>query len=59
MTDREAYKLIGEKAAEIAKRPEIQKQMLEIANAEGKEAAIKHVYLLAIGTLTGGEHLTI
>lgn len=55
MTDREAYKLIGERASEIAKRPEIQKQMLEIANVEGKEAAIKHVYLLAIGTLTGGK----
>jgi len=55
MTDREAYKLIGERAAEIVKRPEIQKQVLEIAAAEGKEAAIKHVYLLAIGTLTGGK----
>ena len=53
MTDREAYKLISERAAEIVKRPEIQKKVLEIATAKGKEAAIKYVYMLAIGTLYG------
>lgn len=53
MTDREAYKLIGERAAELTKRPEIQKKMLEIANAEGKETAVKWVYLAAIATLYG------
>ena len=53
MTDNEAYNLIGERAAELTKRPEIQKKMLEIANAEGKEAAVKWVYLAAIATLYG------
>ena len=53
MTNKEAYKLIGERTAEIVKRPEIQKKMLEIANAEGKEAAVKWVYMAAIATLYG------
>lgn len=53
MTDKEAYNLIGERAAELTKRPEIQKKMLEIANAESKEAAVKWVYMAAIATLYG------
>ena len=53
MTDREAYKLIGERAAEIVKRPEIQAKMIEIAGSEGKKEAEKYLYMTAIASLAG------
>ena len=52
MTDREAYTLIGERAAEIVKRPEVQQKMLEIAQNQGRKEAEKYLYMLAISTLT-------
>lgn len=51
MTDNEAYKLIGEKAAELASKPEVQKKMVQIAKEKGKEEAEKWLYLLAIAVL--------
>lgn len=53
MTDAEAYKLIGERAEELAKRPEVQKEMVEIARREGKEKAEAYLYNLSIATLCG------
>lgn len=53
MTDKEAYKIIGARAEEIAKLPEVQREMIEIARKQGKEAAEKYLYLAAIGTLIG------
>lgn len=53
MTDKEAYKLIGERAAEIAKRPEIQQKMIEIAGSKGKKEAEKYLYMAAIASLAG------
>ena len=53
MTNNEAYKLIGERAEELAKNKEIQNKMVEIAKREGKEKAEKYLYNLAIATLCG------
>ena len=53
MTDKEAYKLIGERAAELAKRPEIQSKMIEIARTKGKKEAEKYLYMAAIASLAG------
>lgn len=53
MTDKEAYKIIGERAEEIAKLPEVQQKMVEIAHRQGKDAAEKYLYIATIGTLTG------
>ena len=53
MTDNEAYKLIGERAEELASNTEVQKKMVEIAKTEGKEKAEKFLYNLAIATLCG------
>ena len=51
MTDEEAYKLIGERAEELAKREDVQKKMVEIANKDGKSEAEKWLYRAAIATL--------
>lgn len=51
MSDKEAYKLIGEKASALANKPEIQKKMVQIAKAKGKEEAEKWLYMLAIAAL--------
>jgi len=51
MTDNEAYKLIGERVEELTKEKEVQKKMVEIANAEGREKAEQFLYRLAIATL--------
>ena len=48
MTDEEAYKLIGERAEELAKREDVQKKMVEIVN---KDEAEKWLYRVAIATL--------
>ena len=51
MKDKEAYKLIGERTEELAKREDVQKKMVEIANKDGKGAAEKWLYRVAISTL--------
>lgn len=53
MTNKEAYKLIGERAEELTKEPNIRKQMIEIARKEGKEKAEQFLYFTAIATLVG------
>lgn len=53
MTNSEAYKLIGERAEELAKNEEVQRKMVEIARTEGKEKAETFLYSLAIATLAG------
>ena len=51
MKDEEAYKLIGERAEELAKREDVQKKMIKIANKYGKAEAEKWIYRAAIATL--------
>ena len=51
MTDKEAYKLIGERAEELSKRPDVQKKIVEIADKDGKAEAEKWLYRAAIATL--------
>ena len=51
MTDKEAYKLIGERAEELSKREDVQKKMVEIVNKDGKAEAEKWLYTAAIATL--------
>ena len=53
MTDKEAYTMIGTRAAELAKKPEVQKKMMQIAKERCKEEAEKWLYMLAIATLVG------
>jgi hypothetical protein len=54
MDDKEAYELIGERAAEIAKKPAIQKIMVNmIEDGHTKEEVKKWLYGVAIGTLYG------
>ena len=54
MDDKQAYKLIGERAAELAAHPEIRKLMLEkIRAGHTKEEAEKWLYMVAVGTLYG------
>ena len=54
MTDKEAYKLIGKRAAEIAKKPSIQKIMVNmIEDGHTKEEVEKWLYMVAIGSLCG------
>lgn len=45
--------MIGERADALAKDTSVQKKMLEIEAEEGKDEAIKFLYLLAISTLCG------
>lgn len=51
MTDEEAYKLIGERAAELSKREDVRNKMVEIAHKDGKAEAEKWLYRAAIATL--------
>lgn len=53
MTGKEAYKLIGERAVELSKRPEIQAKMIEIARTKGKKESEKYLYMAAIASLAG------
>ena len=54
MTDSEAYKIIGERVAKLAKMPEVQSKMVEMVhNGSTKEEAEKWLYACAIGTLVG------
>ena len=56
MTDKQAYELIGERAAEIAKKPSIQKIMVNmIEDGHTKEEVEKWLYMVAIGSLCGKE----
>lgn len=51
MTDKEAYKILGDRVAELCENKEIQNKMLEILHKESKEEAEKWVYSLAVATL--------
>ena len=53
MKEKEAYELIGQRVMELVSMPEIQAEMVKIANEKGKEAAEKMIYMTAIGTLIG------
>ena len=54
MTDIEAYEVIGKRAAEIAKKPAIQKIMVNmIEDGHTKEEVEKWLYMVAIGSLCG------
>lgn len=53
MTDKEAFEMIGKRAEELAKKPEAQKKMLQIAKGKGKEEAQNWLYVSAIATLCG------
>lgn len=53
MSHKEAFKLIGERAGELAKNQEVQHKMLQIAKEKSKEDAEKWLYRLAIATLAG------
>ena len=54
MDDKQAYELIGKRAAEIAKKPAIQKIMVNmIEDGHTKEEVEKWLYMVAIGTLYG------
>ena len=55
MNNKEAYKLIGERAKELSANLKIQKKMLEIAREKGREEAERLLYLVAIATLVGQE----
>jgi hypothetical protein len=52
MTNSEAYKIIGDRAAELAKQPEVQARMVAmVQNGSTKEQAEAWLYTCAIGTL--------
>ena len=53
MTDKQAYKLIGERAEELSKNIDIQNKMVEISIKDGKQKAEQYLYMLAISTLCG------
>lgn len=53
MTNKEAFALIGERAAELARNEAVQKKAMEIAQQGGKAAGEKYIYMLAIATLIG------
>lgn len=54
MTNTEAYKIIGERAAELAKMPEVQSIMVQMVNSgKTKEETEQWLYMNAIGTLMG------
>lgn len=53
MTNVQGFTMIGERADALAKNASVQKKMLEIEAEEGKEEAIKFLYLLSISTLCG------
>ena len=51
MTDKEAYRIIGERTEKLVKLPEVQKKMIAIAREQDREAAERYVYMLAVATL--------
>ncbi len=53
MTNEQGFTMIGERADALAKDTSVQKKVLEIEAEEGKEEAIKFLYLLSISTLCG------
>ena len=53
MTDKEACRMIGERAEKLIKEPNVKKKMVEIARTDGKDAAEKWLYRFAIATLFG------
>lgn len=53
MTNKEAFDLIGKRAAELAQSEKVQKRVVEIAAKQGKAAGEKYVYMLAVATLAG------
>ena len=53
MTDKEAYRLIGEAAEKLSRMPEMQAQMMKITHEKDKKAAEKMLYMTAIGALMG------
>ena len=53
MTNKEAFTMMGTRATELAKKPDVQKKMLQIVKESGKEEAEKWLYMLAIATLAG------
>ena len=53
MTNKEAYALIGERAEQLSKMPDVQEKMIRLARENGKEAAEKWLYLAAVATLAG------
>ena len=53
MTDKEAYKLIGERAEELTRMKDVQIKMIEISKKEGKEKAASWLYKVAIASLIG------
>lgn len=54
MTNKETFKLIGERETELSKLPDVQKKMLETANHSGKKAAETLLFGLAVTTLFYG-----
>lgn len=54
MTNKEAFKLIGEREKELSKLPDVQKKMLETAKRNGKKAAETLLFGLAVTTLFYG-----
>ena len=54
MTNSEAYRMIGARAEELSKLPEVQAKMIEmVRNGSTKEDVEKWLYMSAIGTLVG------
>lgn len=53
MTNEQAFEMIGERAEELTKDSSIQAKMVDIAKKDGKEAAEKYLYMMAIATLCG------
>lgn len=54
MTNKETFKLIGEREKELSKLPDVQKKMLETAKRNGKKAAETLLFGLAVTTLFYG-----
>lgn len=54
MTNKEAFRLIGERENELSKLPDVQKKMLETAKKNGKKAAETLLFGLAVATLFYG-----
>lgn len=53
MANEEAYSLIGDRTKELLELPEVKEMAVRIAKQNGREAAVKQIYLLAIATLYG------
>lgn len=53
MTDKEAFKIIGQRTEELTKKKETQERMVALAQEHGKEYAEQWLYRVAIATLCG------